>query len=218
MISFFLTYIAPATVFFPIIIFLARRRTATSALKVLFTYLVMATVVNITAILLAMNGYRNLWLLHLYTVMETVLLLYFFICLTHGRTAKTVLWILLVAFPLTCIINWFFFQTASNFNTYTRSIEAILIIGAAAYYWLSSSKENLDIPWTDNPLNWIISGLLLYFAGALFLFLFSNYLEVVRQTKPDDPVYYMIWLIHGCFVVIMYILFGIGFIKSKHGR
>jgi hypothetical protein len=218
MVKFFLTYIAPATVFFPIILFMINRRSGTSALKVLFGYLVMAAIVNITAIVLAMNGYWNLWLLHLYTILETVLLLFFFIQLANNRKSKIVLWTLLVAFPLACIINWMFFQNASNFNTYTRSVEAVLIIGAAAYYWLSSSKENIDIPWTDNPLNWIVSGLLLYFAGALFLFLFSNYLEVVHKTKPDDPVYYIIWLIHGCFVVVMYILFGIGFIKSKHDR
>jgi hypothetical protein len=218
MISFFLTYIAPATILFPIIAFLTNRRFATSALKVLFGYLVMAAVINTIAIILAMNDHRNLWLLHLYTILETGILLFFFIQLTPGRKAKGFFWTLLVAFPMACIINWLFFQNASNFNTYTRSIESVLIICAASYYWLSSGKENLNTAWTDNPLNWIISGLLLYFAGALFLFLFSNYLEMVRQTKPDDPVYYIIWLIHGCFVVIMYILFGIGFLKSKHDR
>jgi hypothetical protein len=218
MVNLLLTYIFPATVFFPIILFVFNRSNVTRTLQVVFGYLIMAAVVNITAVILATLHFRNLWLLHVYTVLETVILLFFFIQLIQGRIAKAVLWILLFAFPLACIINWLFLQNTSNFNTYTRSIEAILIIGAAAYYWLNSSKENLNIAWTDNPHNWIISGLLLYFASALFLFLFSNYLEQIRQTKPNDPIYHVIWVTHGSLVMIMYILFGIGFIKSKHGR
>ncbi|MBV9988779.1 MAG: hypothetical protein JO301_13965 [Chitinophagaceae bacterium] len=218
MINLFLTYIVPGSVFFPILVFLLHRKTATGALVLLFGYLVMSAIVNITAVVLATLHHRNLWLLHVYTVLETVILLLFFIRLIPARRAKTVVWSLMILFPVACIVNWLFLQNSSNFNTYTRSIEAIIIIGVSAYCWVSSSAETVRMRWTDNPVNWVISGLLLYFASALFLFLFSNYLLANTQTKADDPIWDIVWVTHGFLLVIMYILFGIGFIKSKNAR
>lgn len=214
MVKFFITYIVPASALFPIILFLANRRRATLALQVLFIYLLIATIINVTAIVLATFGQRNLWLLHLYTVLETVILLFFFIQLVRSRKAKTVIWSLLILFPLACLFNWLFVQDSSYFNTYTRSVEALLIIGISAWYWLSSGKETLHIAWTDNPLNWIVSGLLLYFASALFLFLFSNFL----LDNPNNMIRDIVWVTHGLLLVTMYILFGIGFTKLKNDR
>jgi hypothetical protein len=211
----FLTYIVPGSVLFPIIIFLVRRYSVPRPLRTLFIYLVVAAVVNFTAVILASLHKHNLWLLHPYTIIETVLLLFFFIQIFHDPKAKLVAWILLFAFPVVCVFNLLFLQTSSNFNTYTRSVEALLIIIASAYYWLSSGKETLHIPWPDNPLNWIISGLLLYFSSALFLFLFSNYLLAYKQVEANSPVWDIVWVIHGFLLMIMYLLFGIGFLKSK---
>jgi hypothetical protein len=214
MVNIFLTYIVPSSVFFPIILFLLNKHTATPALKALFVYLLVAAAVNITATILSTLHQHNLWLLHLYTVLETVLLLYFFILLADSKRAKTVLWFLLFAFPLACFFNWLFVQDSNYFNTYTRSVEALIIICASAWYWLSSSSKTLSVAWTSNPLNWIISGLLLYFASALFLFLFSNFL----LNNPNRTVRDFVWVSHGFLVIIMYVMFGIGFIKSKYDR
>lgn len=218
MVDFFLTYIVPGSVVLPITMYLLNRSTATKPLSVLFIYLLMAAVVDIAASVMASMGIHNLWLLHLYTVLETVLLLFFFLQIIHARKARKLIWFLLIAFPLACICNALFLQKPAVFNTYTRSIEAVLIIAVSSYYWLNNSKENQTMVWTDNPLNWIISGLLLYFASALFLFLFSNYISLLRKAKPSDPVYDIIWVSHGMLVIIMYLFFGIGFNKSKHVR
>lgn len=218
MVDFFLTYIVPGSVLFPIIMYILNRRAATKPLSVLFMYLIMAAIVDIAASIMASLGIHNLWLLHLYTVLETVILLFFFLQIIHARKARKIIWVLLIIFPLACICNALFLQKPAVFNTYTRSIEAVLIIAVSSYYWLNNSKENQQIAWTNNPLNWIISGLLLYFASALFLFLFSNYVTLLRRAKPSDRVYDIIWVSHGMLVIIMYLFFGIGFNKSKHVR
>lgn len=216
MVDFFLTYIVPASVAFPITMYLLNRKTATKPLLVLFIYLLMAAVVDIAASVMASMGIHNLWLLHLYTVLETVILLFFFLQIIHTRKARSLIWVLLIAFPLASVCNALFLQKPAVFNTYTRSIEAIIIIVISSFYWINNSKENQTVAWTDSSLNWIISGLLLYFASALFLFLFSNYISLLRKAKPSDPVYDIIWVSHGMLVVIMYLFFGIGFKKSKH--
>ncbi len=218
MLNLFLTYIVPASTLFPIIVFVTRKGVASRPLKVIFTYLVVAITVNVIGTAMSKFGLHNLWLLHIYTVLETVILLFFFTLILHGRRAKAVVWFLLIAFPLACIVNLLFLQNASVFNTYTRSVEALLIIGVSAYYWLYGSKETLDVRWTANPLNWVISGLLLYFASALFLFLFSNFVLSARQTNPKHPIWDIVWVTHGFLLMIMYVLFAVAFIKSKNDR
>ncbi|WAC40923.1 hypothetical protein [Pedobacter sp. SL55] len=55
--------------------FLYKRKYADRSTTIIFYYLIAAGLINVTAIALARNGIRNLPLLHLYTVVETVFFL-----------------------------------------------------------------------------------------------------------------------------------------------
>jgi hypothetical protein len=119
-----------------------------------------------------------------------------------------VLWLL---FPLFCIVNILFLQGIDRHNTYSRPLEAIMFIALSVCYWWYAGNEESSDAWTSVPVNWILSGLLLYFSSSFFLFVFSNYLAGKYSLSVNE----LVWNIHATLVVIMYFLFTIGFIKCK---
>ena len=61
------------------------------------------------------------------------------------------------------------------------------------------------------PNNWIVTGLMLYFAGAFFLFLLANYTLAGANRHARN----IIWDAHATLVLIMYLLMAVGFMKCK---
>ena len=112
--------IVPESILIPIFIAMSRFRNLPAYAKCLLIYLVISGIVNTIATILAKNHMNNLWLLHIYTILESFLLLYYFKLITLNRSVNSVIRVLLWAFPLFCIINFLFLQSLYNFNTYAR--------------------------------------------------------------------------------------------------
>jgi hypothetical protein len=118
--------------------------------------------------------------------------------------------IIMIGYPVLCVINFTFFQSIYQFNTYTRPLEAIIIIVFSGIYL--GGDGNFDKKGANNnPGRWVSSGFLLYFCSSLFQFIFSN----VVSHGASKNVKLIIWNIHATFVLIMYIFF---FIAIKHER
>lgn len=212
----YLTYIVPGSILVPLLFFLLRYRIAPAILKTLFWYLVFAAIVNLAANMLAARSQPNLWLLHVYTIIEAVLLLYFFLRLLPNGTVKKTLPVLMILFPLYGIINLLLFHATSKFNTYPRSVEALLFIALSIYYWSTHAEaEEEYTSWTDNPYNWIVSGIILYFSSSFFLFLFSNFLLVNITSQAVTNIWQWAWTIHATLLMIMYLLFAGGFSRCR---
>src|SRR5690349_14416951 len=94
--------IVPASILLPIIIAISRFREMPVYAKWLLYYLFFAAIVNTTATILTWNGIRNLWLLHIYTTIESFLLLYYFKLIIINKIIHSIVRILLLAFPLFC--------------------------------------------------------------------------------------------------------------------
>lgn len=214
-IDYYLTYIAPGSILIPLILFLFRYKVAPVVLKTLFWYLIFAALVNLAANMLAGRNIPNLWLLHVYTIVEAVLLLFFFWRLLPAGRVKKLIPVMMVLFPLYGLFNLFAFDSSSTFNAYPRSVEALLFIALAVYYWANQPEEDKYFNWLDNPYNWIVSGILLYFSSSFFLFLFSNFLLVHIQSKDISRIWGWAWTIHGTLVMIMYLLFARGFSRCR---
>lgn len=206
---FYLVAVVPAFLLLPLGIALYRRLFTALPVRMLLYYLVVSGSINLVAVLLSRKN--NLPLLHLYTIAETVLLLLFFCAINKGQRILTLNKIMLILFPLACIINFLFFQSLYRSNTYVRPVEALLLIFfSMEYYWREGQDETAG-KWTDNPLNWIVAGILLYFSGSFFQFVFSN----VISATANMSVKLLILNLHGTFVLIMYLFFAIGFLKWR---
>jgi hypothetical protein len=202
-------YIVPGTVLIPIAVLIPKLKNTPAYIKLLFYYLVISAIVNAISIITARNNIPNVWMLHIYTALESFLLLWFFRFIIKKPAVKKVIQTLIIGFPLFCVFNFLFLQSISHFNTYTRPIEALIFITLSMIYWAQESEK--DIRWAEIPANWFVTGLLLYFSGAFFIFLFSNYLSGYVSGKVMD----IAWYTHATLILLMYILFAIGFLKCK---
>ncbi|QJD94756.1 hypothetical protein HH214_02130 [Mucilaginibacter robiniae] len=152
----------------------------------------------------------NADVLHVYTPIEFLLLASFYRGSFESLIVReTILWTIII-FTVFCIINPIFLQNVYLFDTYTTSVEFIMLIIMSVAF-MSKENDSLNQRWQDNLDNWFNTGILIYFSGALFYFMLSNYLI-------GFPLYilFMFQAAHATLLLILYILFSIGFIRYKH--
>lgn len=203
--------IVPASIIIPIAVALTEYTQLKKQSKILLFYLVVSGCINLAAVILASKGIHNLHLLHFYTIVEFAVLSLFFKQILTGKFISGFINCLIFVFTALCIINFSFLQSINKFNTYTRPIEAILLIGYCLVYFERESRIIQSLSWVKNAVNWMVTGILLYFSGALFLFAFSNVVSI--KVSPDIKI--QLWNVHATLVLIMYVLFAIGFRKCK---
>jgi hypothetical protein len=117
--------------------------------------------------------------------------------------------IIILSFVVLCVINALYFQSIYTYNSYTRSLEAIFIMAfAIAYFFRTLEKPDVSIKEKESIL-WINAALLIYFSGALVLFIVSN------MVSKDVALGTKLWNINATLVLIMYILFATGLWKAR---
>ena len=119
----------------------------------------------------------------------------------------------MLIFPVACVIDLLFFQKLNQFDSYVSSLEAILVL-LMGITLMSNDDETARLQsWRDNPVNWFNTGLMLYFAGSLFPLLLSNVL-----LKSTPLTFQIAWSLQSALVMVMYLLFSVGFIRCKVER
>lgn len=199
--------LVPLSIILPVFIAIIRYNKLPAEGRILFYYLIMAGLINTVATMMARNGIRNLPLSHLLTMLEFVMLTDYFLIVLKEKKAMR---ILQVCFITACILNTIFLQNIWQFNTYTRSLEALIIMLLSVNLFAKMFTDIEGPKLARRSDFWFNTGMFLYFSGSFMLFIFSNFL--LQASKKDWNI---IWNIHATFLLFMYILFTIGFIKCK---
>jgi hypothetical protein len=209
LINMFLTYIVPLSILIPILFGLLHFNALKTSAKLLFYYLVASGLINLAAIILVSFRMTNLPLLHLYTIVEAVLILSYFRMLFSEPIIKKILLLISILFPLICIINFTFIQSIYTFNTYTRPLEAILITFFCLLYLY---KSGFTEDWLSKPTSWFNIGILMYFPVVCMIFILSNYMVFVTKNKAMNLI---VWQFHGIMAMVMYFAWAKGFSLNK---
>lgn len=205
----FLAKIVPLSILLPLIIGLLKYKNADKASRLLVIYLVVSGLINLLALILVQFRMQNLPLLHIYTLVEAVLIFAYFRTIFTDHRIKKILTYAMIIFPVVCVINFTFIQSIFSFNTYTRPLEAILItFFCLLYFYKSGFTEN----WLNQPINWYNMGILMYFPVACIIFILSNYLVFAKANKAMNT---LVWQVHGALVLMMYIIWARGFSLVK---
>ncbi|RYD56262.1 MAG: hypothetical protein EOP56_13085 [Sphingobacteriales bacterium] len=199
--------IVPLGILLPLTIALRRYKYLPVALKWFIGYLLLGVLTNVIVKTLATQGINNMPVFHVYTILEFSLLSIFFRQLFFRRL-HLILPIIAVVFTVFCLTNMLLWQPISEYNSYSRSAEAILIMVYAIIYFKEALDDQHAIP-QKLTVTWINAGLLLYFSGSLFLFICGNY--ILANVSLNT----IIWNIHASMVLLMYILFAVGFYYAK---
>lgn len=195
----------------PILAFLTFKRNWSDRLKwVCFFIICLSILADSVNIYLANRHLHNLWVINIYFLLDSLLVLYFFLHLF--QTKKTYKTAILILFGLICL-SWFMNYFSSGFSqldSRSNGIEtlAIIILSALFFYEQLNNPKSLFV--YTNPVFWIIAGLLIYKAGTFFLFLYFNTLE--ESQKEAFGNYY---IINSAFLMLRNVLFTIAFLTRS---
>ncbi|QKJ29679.1 hypothetical protein HQ865_07895 [Mucilaginibacter mali] len=208
--SFYEGYIVPGSTLIPITAGIIYYKRLNKALHTLTGYLIVVLLINIVAVIMSNHRQNNLPLLHFYTMFELLaVMLYYKYAFANKRMDGWIMPIMII-YPVLCVLNFTFLQSIYEFNTYTRPLEALIIIMFSGIYLAGQHPGDKDGP-GHNPGRWVAGGFLMYFFSSLFQFIFSN---VISKSAPKN-IKLIIWDIHDTFVLIMYLLF---FVAIRYGR
>jgi hypothetical protein len=205
----FNSIVVPVTILIPIISGLYKYKILPFSLKIIWFYLLSTAVINTAATIMGrVYHVNNMPLVHFYTFIEGLLFIWFFQFLSSEANRKWFI-ILQLVFACFCILNAAFFQSIYLYSSYTRYTESIIcILFALKYYAQLALSDNKPL---RLPTFYFNTGIFLYFSGSFVLFIFSN---VISQ-KLSPSTMLIFWSGHSSLVLLMYILFSIGFIKCK---
>ena len=141
----------------------------------------------------------NLFLLHIYTIFDFILLTLIF----KDVLPQIVFKVLIFTFPLFAAVNSIFLEKLMTENVLNRSISAFLLMFYALCFFTKTLGEMKIIHLERQPMFWISVGVLFYNAGSFFIFLFS------RVLTPIPELWYTYFGIHAIFTIILYCFYTI---------
>ncbi len=102
--------IVPASIVIPVCIAAYRYKILLPAYRIILYYLLFAGCINLAADVLAENHIRNLPLLHVYTAIEAMLLLWFYRMIFKGTKPAPAIPLIMMTFFIFCVVNALFFK------------------------------------------------------------------------------------------------------------
>lgn len=184
----------------PVAIGLIRYKALDSARRLIWCLMLCSLVSNAVQITLALQRIPNLFIAHFYVLVEFVFLMLIYQQSLNKSLSAWWVRLSLVGFVAFSLVNAFYIQGLSANNSYQRTLEAVMVIAWILFYFYKTMQELKVQKISKEPMFWFSSGALLYFAGTLFIYLFSNYL--LRYSKSLAVA---IWAAHAFFLIIFYI-------------
>lgn len=136
----------------------------------------------ISLVIIRYFKHSNAELFRTYTLLEFVLLTLYFRTLFYKKTVKRLFLLAVLLFGLIDIICTQFLQPGDAFDSYASAIESFFMISFSLCYFYKVFTEAVIARLEKDSSFWIVSAILLYFAGNLFLFLCSdNTLVSIRE-------------------------------------
>jgi len=158
------------------------------------------TLISLFAVLIAsVLNKPNLFLLHIYTVFDFIMLTLIF------KPVIKPIWfsLILITFPLIASLNSIFIEHLRTENVLNRSVSAFILMLYPLAFFTKTLKEMKILKLEEYPLFWISTGVLFYNAGSFFIFLFS------KMLTPIHNLWYTYFGIHAIFTILLYIFYTI---------
>lgn len=169
-------------------------------------YCITVAVFELIAYFTSLSGNNNLYLLPIYTIIEYILLVKFFLHILRMSAWWNIIVILGVAF---IIVNSVMFQDLTVYNSYAKAGVYFVILALGIY-------SLFDMITTEHPQKMesvtklFVFGVLIKIAGSFALYLFSN---LISQLEPSAQI--SLWTVNIFLNFIGMLLFLIGFVIYK---
>lgn len=202
-------YFSSLSAFLPLLIGLFHRKRIPSYLKWIVWLCAASIAADALSLLLLSHGRSTWFIVNLFFIAQFFLL---YACFRSSIANRYLdgSFALFVAFAL---LNYFFWEQPNTFNTSTAYVGGIFLMLVALLYLQKLLKKNVTESVMNLPLLWISYGILTYYAGTLFLFLFNNYL-----VKYYPESHYYIWMLHNLLNITKNVFFSVALWKSYKAK
>lgn len=190
--------ISSLPIFIPFIIGLVKYHKLDKNLKVIFYLVTVGSIINGMMIYYGLIYKTNVWLSHIYTVVEFFLIVLFFYLLFEKTVFKRIMIFLMFVFTIVVIINKIYLESFDKIDNYTLTISAILLLVSSSMYLVEFLANNLIINFRDYRFIITVS-LMIYFGGNLFIFALSNDVSGI-------------WIMHNIISTLLYFVYALIFI------
>jgi hypothetical protein len=183
----------------PIYIGIRYFRCLTNDLKAMTLYMVSCLLCEIPNNYLLYHNINNLFILHIFTVIEFVFLAYVYSFHIKSVINKRLLFGGTIAFVVLAVLNTIYVQPLSVFNSYARCAEILIILFLALCYVHKLIVNNEQRQLRTFPMFWINTAVVIYFTAGFFLYLVSN-----NTIGLSPNMNRAIWMVHGALLVGYY--------------
>ncbi len=184
----------------PVVIGISRHKLLDLPKRLILALMICSVAANVVQVVLGLYKINNLFMSHLYVLAEFCLIAYIYKIILNKFIPTQVFWVMFSGFIAFSLFNAFYIQGWQGTNSYQRTIECVLLFFVVLLYFYKTLKELQVQQIEREPMFWFSGGLLLYFAGALFIFIFSNYL--LRYSQDLGITF---WIVHDFFLILFYI-------------
>lgn len=184
--------------------------------KLLLAAIILGALTEIGMTIAARVWHNNMPILHVYTVLDFCLLLSVYHYEKMSLISKKVYVTLLISFIALAIGNAIFYQGIMEGNSLVRSIEGIILIILALYYFFDLLKQ-LD---THHPertfLFWVSVAVLVNFGGNLLIFIYFNQIQDIGNQSPHaKELMFQIGFISFVLNIFLYTLYSVALLCKK---
>lgn len=181
-------------------------------LKYFSWFIFFSCIIQLSSFVLWLFKRNNMPLLHVYVAIGFVLLAFFYHVALKHFLHRAVIPIAGLLFFLYSLFNTVFIEHILTFNATALAVESVLIIilSLSAFIFFLSPALKAESVVNTSGINWINSGLFIYYASNLLFFYFGG---IIMKELPIS-LSRNAWLIHAFFSTVMYICFIIGLWKQ----
>ncbi len=212
----YMTYLIRVIMLLSLLLFFVKSKkwALSSPIKLLGLFVLLSILTELTSSLLSYYGYNNLWLLHLYTLLEFLLLSFIYRSLLFEKgSRRDNFTLLLLGISLLVICNSLFLQPINTFNTYAKITTNLCLIFLAIQFLFVAYLGETKLSSIKKTWKVVNAGVLLYFSGSLFVFMFSQYLLDALEWEEWNGIWlYNLFL--NCFFQLA-ILLGLFWYTSE---
>lgn len=211
--KFLAVYIIPFFEFTPVLIGVLNYKYLNTPLKlILYFVLLYATMDSLNSVMAVFFHQQSKPYVDILAVLDFPLISAFYMLILNKKWKTTII-ILLIAYYLLWIADYWFLEVNNPMNIYPLALQSILTMLYAVIYMSQQTQANIEAQWSANPVNWISSGLLIYCASAVMLTLFY---DLMLKANLSLTVFTILWEINTLAAVVQFILISIGIYKCRH--
>lgn len=203
----FLSQASYISSFVPVVIGAVLFPSLTKDLKAYFFYFLFAALYDLWISQLALHNIPNTVHLNIYTIIDSVILLF----LLHQYATELKMKRVLVVSGLLYAGFWmmmnFSLYALSVFSTEDKSVKCILFILLTSWILFRISTETRQ-PVLRNYKFWLLTGLIMYFSSAFILFVTATWMI----EEENSPLMRYTWDIHALITILTNLILGYSFI------